>query len=189
MIHSEEDRRWLKGTDIILCPTGGGHVDVDRIRNAHQHDLEIVLPYLLIAPIWLNTSPLFPLARMILPAFAIVSISYTLLHMRIVNVHRYCKIVLSTLELCILIYMSVTSLIHYAWFVKIYILRIYILRNTFLYYITYSPFTNKKLWFVMNEKCWIKRWKLILYMWKISLVRQIVILYLYFQWSVLIQSV
>ena len=114
MIHSEEDRRWLKGTDIILCPTGGGHVDVDRIRNAHQHDLEIVLPYLLIAPIWLNTSPLFPLARMILPAFAIVSISYTLLHMRIVNAHRYCKILLSTLELCILIYMSVTCLIHYA---------------------------------------------------------------------------
>lgn len=147
MIHSEEDRRWLKGTDIILCPTGGGHVDVDRIRNAHQHDLEIVLPYLLIAPIWLNTSPLFPLARMILPAFAIVSISYTLLHMRIVNVHRYCKIVLSTLELCILIYMSVTSLIHYAWFVKIYILRIYILRNTFLYYIS-NLFTVYK-WKIM----------------------------------------
>lgn len=150
MIHSEEDRRWLKGTDIILCPTGGGHVDVDRIRNAHQHDLEIVVPYLLIAPIWLNTSPLFPLARMILPAFATVSISYTLLHMRIVNVHRYCKIVLSALELCLLIYMSVTSLIHYAWFVKIYTLR-----NTFSYYISKLSILYK--WKAMIYWLWIKK--------------------------------
>ncbi|CAL7945887.1 unnamed protein product [Xylocopa violacea] len=114
VIHSEEDRVWLTGPGIILCPTGGGHEDVDRIRSAHRHDLETVLPYLLITPIWLSTSPLFPLARIIPPCFAIVSISYTLLHMKIVDGHRYCKTALSALELCILIYMSAAAAFHYA---------------------------------------------------------------------------
>ncbi|OAD59455.1 hypothetical protein WN48_09093, partial [Eufriesea mexicana] len=114
VIHSEEDRMWLKGSDIILCPTAGGHEDVDRIRSAHQHDLETVLPYLLITPIWLSTSPLFPLARMILPGFAVVSILYTLVHTKIVNAHGYCKTILSTFQLCVIIYMSVVSILYYA---------------------------------------------------------------------------
>lgn len=114
VIHSEEDRMWLASTDIILCPTGGGHEDVVRIRNAHQHDLGIVIPYLLIAPIWLTTSPLFPMARLILPAFAVVSILRTLLHIKFVDLHRYCITILSISELCILIYMSVVSAFYYA---------------------------------------------------------------------------
>ncbi|XP_043518204.1 uncharacterized protein LOC122532997 [Frieseomelitta varia] len=114
VIHSEEDKIWLEGSDVILCPTGGGHEDVDRIRSAHQYDLATVLPYLLITPIWLTTSPLFPLVRMILPGFAIISISHTLLQMKIVNVHRYCGTILSLSELCILIYMSAVSAFYYA---------------------------------------------------------------------------
>ncbi|XP_012238793.1 uncharacterized protein LOC100742467 [Bombus impatiens] len=114
VIHSEEDKMWLASTDIILCPTGGGHEDVVRIRNAHQHDLGIVIPYLLIAPIWLTTSPLFPMARLILPAFAVVSILRTLLHIKFVDLHRYCITILSISELCILIYMSVVSAFYYA---------------------------------------------------------------------------
>lgn len=114
VIHSEEDKIWLEGSDVILCATEGGHEDVDRIRSAHQYDLATVLPYLLITPIWLTTSPLFPVVRMILPGFAVVSISHTLLQMRIVNVHRYCRTILSLLELCILIYMSAVSAFHYA---------------------------------------------------------------------------
>ncbi|CAK9800320.1 hypothetical protein ANTPLA_LOCUS2378 [Anthophora plagiata] len=114
VIHSEEDRMWLKGPDVILCPNGGGHEDVDRIRSAHRHDLETVLPYLLITPIWLSTSPLFPVARAILPSFAIVSVSYTILHMKIVNLHDYCKTILSVLQYSVLIYMSAVSVVHYA---------------------------------------------------------------------------
>ncbi|XP_076245077.1 prostaglandin E synthase [Calliopsis andreniformis] len=114
VIHSEEDRMWMKGPNVILCPTGGGHEDVDRIREAHRHDLETVLPYLLITPIWLSTSPSFPLARMILTCFAIVSILYTLVHMQILNVHHYFKAILSALELSILIYISIASVCHYA---------------------------------------------------------------------------
>ncbi|KZC04136.1 PREDICTED: uncharacterized protein LOC107185802 [Dufourea novaeangliae] len=113
VIHSEVDRMWMKGPNIILCPTGGGHEDVDRIRSAHQHDLGTVLPYLLIAPIWLCTSPVFPVARTILPCFAIVSILYTLVHMEIVSLPRYCKTILSASELCILISMSGMSVLHY----------------------------------------------------------------------------
>ncbi|XP_076476316.1 uncharacterized protein LOC117159078 [Bombus vancouverensis nearcticus] len=114
VIHSEEDKMWFASTDIILCPTGGGHEDVVRIRNAHQHDLGIIIPYLLIAPIWLTTSPLFPMARLILPAFAVVSILRTLLHIKFVDLHRYCITILSISELCILIYMSVVSAFYYA---------------------------------------------------------------------------
>ncbi|XP_017883226.1 prostaglandin E synthase-like [Ceratina calcarata] len=114
VIHSEEDRMWFNGPDVILCPTGGGHEDVDRIRSAHRHDLETVLTYLLITPIWLSTSPSFPLARLILPCFAIVSVSRTLLHMKTVNLHRSCKTILSALEYSILIYMSVEAALHYA---------------------------------------------------------------------------
>ena len=114
VIHSEEDRMWMKGPNVILCHTGGGHEDVDRIRSAHRHDLETLLPYLLIMPIWLYTSPSFPLARTILPCFAIVSILYTLLHMRIVNPHRYCKTILSALEFCTLASVSAMSVHHYA---------------------------------------------------------------------------
>ncbi|KAG7201439.1 hypothetical protein KM043_004199 [Ampulex compressa] len=54
VIHSEEDRMWMKSSDVTLCPSGGGHPDVERIRRAHRYDLEIVFPYLLIAPIWLR---------------------------------------------------------------------------------------------------------------------------------------
>lgn len=114
VIHSEEDRMWMKGPNVILCHTGGGHEDVDRIRSAHRHDLETLLPYLLIMPIWLYTSPSFPLARTILPCFAIVSILYTLLHMQIVNAHRYCKTILSALEFCTLISVSAMSVHYYA---------------------------------------------------------------------------
>lgn len=105
---------WLSGPDVILCPSGGGHEDVDRIRSAHRHDLETVLTYLLITPIWLSTSPSFPVARLIPPCFAIVSISRTLLHVKIVDLHRYCKTILSAVEFSILVYMSVESALHYA---------------------------------------------------------------------------
>ncbi|XP_076221195.1 uncharacterized protein LOC143174276 [Nomia melanderi] len=111
VIHSEEDRMWMKGPNIILCPTGGGHEDVDRIRSAHQHDLGTVLAYLLITPIWLCMSPLFPVARMILPCFAIVNILYTLAHMEIGGRHRYCKTILSAFELCILIFVSAMTML------------------------------------------------------------------------------
>ncbi|XP_053974343.1 prostaglandin E synthase-like [Hylaeus volcanicus] len=114
VIHSEEDRVWMKGPDVILCPTGGGHEEVDRIRSAHRHDLETVLPFLLIAPIWLCTSPLFPVARSILSCFAFVSVLYTLMHMKIVNAPRKWKTIFSAVELCILIYMSSVSVLHYA---------------------------------------------------------------------------
>ncbi|XP_076178498.1 prostaglandin E synthase [Ptiloglossa arizonensis] len=119
VIHSEEDRVWMKGPDIILCPTGGGHEDVDRIRGAHRHDLETVLPFLLIAPLWLCASPLFPVARTILPSFAITSVLRTLVQMKIVNAPRCCETVLFVVELCILIFVSTVSTIHYAnqlWF-------------------------------------------------------------------------
>ncbi|XP_033338767.1 uncharacterized protein LOC117227540 [Megalopta genalis] len=113
VIHSEEDRMWMKGPNIILCPTGGGHEDVDRIRSAHQHDLGTALLYLLITPIWLCTLPPFPVARTILPCFAIVSILYTLAHMEIGNPHRYCKTILAVVELCILICMSAMIVLCY----------------------------------------------------------------------------
>ncbi|XP_003706418.1 prostaglandin E synthase [Megachile rotundata] len=113
VIHSEEDRMWMKGPNIILCSTAGGHEDVDRIRSAHRHDLETVLPYLLITAIWLNTSPLYLVAKTILPCFPIFSISYTLMHMDIVNIPRYCKTILFAFEVSILIFMSAMSLRYY----------------------------------------------------------------------------
>ena len=118
VIHSEEDKIWFEGSDIILCPTGDGHKDVKRIRSVHQYNLVTVLSYLLITPIWLTTSPLFPVARMILPGFAIVNISHTLLQMKIVNVHRYWRAIVTAIlplsELCTLIYMSAVSAFYYA---------------------------------------------------------------------------
>ncbi|XP_078032986.1 uncharacterized protein LOC144467875 [Augochlora pura] len=111
VIHSEEDRMWMKGPNIILCPTGGGHKDVDRIRSAHRHDLGAALLYLLITPIWLCTSPPYPIARTILPCFAIASILYTIAHMEIGSPHRYCKTILAAVELCILISMFATILV------------------------------------------------------------------------------
>lgn len=104
----------MKGPNPILCPTGGGHEDLDRIRSAHRHDLETVLPYLLITPIWLNTSPMCPVAKTIPRCFAILSVSYTLMHMEIVNVPRYCKTILFALEACILIFMSAVCALYYS---------------------------------------------------------------------------
>lgn len=52
VIHSEEDKQWMEGSDIILNPSGGGHPEVDRIRSAHHSNLEATLLFTIIFPLW-----------------------------------------------------------------------------------------------------------------------------------------
>ncbi|KAK2582155.1 hypothetical protein KPH14_004514 [Odynerus spinipes] len=83
VIHSEEDSIWMKGGHVILCPSGGGHPAVDRIRSAHYNDLAIVLPYLLIVPIWLTTLPSFLTARTLMLCFATSNVLSTLMQLEV----------------------------------------------------------------------------------------------------------
>ncbi|XP_066583006.1 prostaglandin E synthase-like [Prorops nasuta] len=113
VIHSEEDRMWFKGSDnITLCPSGGGDPEVDRIRSAHRVDLEIVLPYLLIAPIYLYFETNLPLARLLMPIFATTSIFYTLSHMDIIPVKAGSKTALYMIKLLVPVYMCAVCMIN-----------------------------------------------------------------------------
>ncbi|KAK1127264.1 hypothetical protein K0M31_003808 [Melipona bicolor] len=116
VIHSEEDRVWFENSDVTLSSTGDGHVDLDRIRSMHRYDLATVLPYLLITPIWLITSPSIVAVRTILPCFTIINLSHTLLYTKptIDIKRRYCMTILSLMQFCILFYMSVVSTLYYA---------------------------------------------------------------------------
>ncbi|XP_043499818.1 uncharacterized protein LOC122522647 [Polistes fuscatus] len=113
VIHSEEDRMWMKGNHVILCPSGGGHPAVDRIRSAHYNDLAIVLPYLLIVPIWLDTSPSFFPARAIMLCFAISNIFSTLMHLEIVETPNICRILSQACCTSILVYICISCMARY----------------------------------------------------------------------------
>ncbi|XP_047370825.1 uncharacterized protein LOC124957695 isoform X1 [Vespa velutina] len=113
VIHSEEDRIWMKGNQVIMCPNGGGHPAVDRIRSAHYNDLAIVLPYLLIVPIWLNTSPCFFSARTIMLIFAISNILSTLMHLEIIEAPNLYHIVCRICCTAILMYICLSCMVRY----------------------------------------------------------------------------
>lgn len=104
VIHSEEDSIWMKGSNVILCPNGGGHPAVDRVRSAHYNDIAIVLPYLLVVPIWLNTLPSFFMARTIMLCFATSNLLSTLMHLEVLEAPDMCRIISRACSYTILAY-------------------------------------------------------------------------------------
>ncbi|XP_015585660.1 microsomal glutathione S-transferase 1 [Cephus cinctus] len=54
--------------------------DVERVRRAHQNDLENILPWFLITFIWLQTGPSVWLATQLIRAFAISRCTHSLFY-------------------------------------------------------------------------------------------------------------
>lgn len=94
----------MKGSNVILCPNGGGHPAVDRVRSAHYNDIAIVLPYLLVVPIWLNTLPSFFMARTIMLCFATSNLLSTLMHLEVLEAPDMCRIISRACSYTILAY-------------------------------------------------------------------------------------
>lgn len=115
VIHSEEDRMWMtKKPDIILCPTGDGHPDVIRIRNAHRHDLETVLPFIIFTPLWLHVETCNSTVKILIPGFVLASIFYTLVHMQLLRMSVLYKLFLSVILYCILTYICTITAVRYS---------------------------------------------------------------------------
>ncbi|XP_012273734.1 uncharacterized protein LOC105696116 [Orussus abietinus] len=104
VIHSEEDKMWFTGSDVILCPTGGGHPEVDHVREGHRNDIEIIVTFLLIVPIWLSTNPSFHVAKTLLRCFPISKILHTALYMNIFYMKEFYQTILLGIAYCILGY-------------------------------------------------------------------------------------
>lgn len=114
VIHSEEDRMWMKKkSSIILCPSGDGHSDVSRIRSAHRKDLETVLPFIIFTPLWLNVETCNSTMRILIPGFALINILYTLVHMQLLQVSALWKHYSSMILYCILIYICAITTMRY----------------------------------------------------------------------------
>lgn len=115
VIHSEEDRMWMtKKADIILCSTGDGHPDVIRIRSAHQHDLETVLPFIIFTPLWLNVETCNSTVKLLIPCFGLASILYTLVYMQLLQMSVVWKLSLFIILYCILTYICTIAAVRYS---------------------------------------------------------------------------
>ncbi|KAL6264422.1 hypothetical protein P5V15_004531 [Pogonomyrmex californicus] len=115
VIHSEEDRMWMtKKPEIILCTTGDGHPDVIRIRSAHRHDLETVLPFIVFTPLWLNVETCNSMVKILIPCFALVSILYTLVHMQLLQMSYLWKLSSLATLYCIVIYICTIAAVRYS---------------------------------------------------------------------------
>lgn len=118
VIHSNEDAMWMtKKADIILCPTGDGHPDVIRIRNAHRHDIETVLPFLVFTPLWLNVETCNLTVRVLIPGFALASILYTLVYMQLLRLSVLWKLSLFITLYCILTFICTIAAVKYSSFI------------------------------------------------------------------------
>ncbi|XP_050461737.1 uncharacterized protein LOC126856861 [Cataglyphis hispanica] len=114
VIHSEEDRMWMKKkSNIILHPAGNGHLDVIRIRSAHRKDLETVLPFIVFTPFWLNVETCNSTVKILIPSFALISILYTLVHMQLLRMFTSWKFYLSMTLYLILTYICAIAAVRY----------------------------------------------------------------------------
>lgn len=52
--------------------------DVERVRRAHQNDLENVLPWFIITYLWLGTGPSPLLAKILIQTFVLARIAHTI---------------------------------------------------------------------------------------------------------------
>jgi len=62
--------------------------DVERVRRAHRNDLENVVPFLLLCPLYLATGPGVTLATNLIRMFAVARIAHTALYLNEVPVLR-----------------------------------------------------------------------------------------------------
>lgn len=66
-----EDLAFVKGGKV------GADPDVERVRRAHQNDLENVLPWYAVTFLWLTTSPPMWLASLVIKTFVFARIGHT----------------------------------------------------------------------------------------------------------------
>ncbi|EFN63861.1 Microsomal glutathione S-transferase 1 [Camponotus floridanus] len=52
--------------------------DVERVRRAHQNDLENILPWFIITYLWLGTGPSLWLAKILIQTFVLARIGHTI---------------------------------------------------------------------------------------------------------------
>ncbi|KAF7994181.1 hypothetical protein HCN44_011450 [Aphidius gifuensis] len=112
-IHSDEDKKWIKNKNVELHIDGGGHPDLDHIRSAHFTDLKTMMPYLLIAPIWLTTSPTHFSANIILRIFPICKLIDTILYMKLNKNLTAVPAIFLTVCYVVIFYIGTSTLLHY----------------------------------------------------------------------------
>ncbi|XP_034944483.1 uncharacterized protein [Chelonus insularis] len=112
-IHSEEDHMWMDDKNLPLYPCGGGHPDVDRIRVAHYHDLNMVMTFALIIPLWLHTSPKYQTASILLRLFPIMKIMQTIAFTIVKELNFIFLLISDVICYSILLYMTVNSILFY----------------------------------------------------------------------------
>ncbi|XP_011304038.1 prostaglandin E synthase-like [Fopius arisanus] len=111
-IHSEEDRRWIENSNVTLHPSGDGHPSVDRLRNAHFNDLKIILPFLLMTPIWLTTSPHPVIGKLFIRVFSMCKIFHTLFSINLIATPA--STILITICYGILCYIGISLFLFYS---------------------------------------------------------------------------
>ncbi|XP_037072127.1 microsomal glutathione S-transferase 1-like [Pollicipes pollicipes] len=73
-----EDAKGLQGKVKLDDP------DVERVRRAHLNDLENILPFLIICPLYLATGPNAWMATMLMRGFAATRIIHTFVYLNVV---------------------------------------------------------------------------------------------------------
>lgn len=97
---------WMEEPNIILCTSGGGHTDVDRIRSVHFHDLKTIMSFLLLIPLWFTTSPSYTLANTIIRLYSISKILDSIISMNLINLPAFISLAIRDVCYGILLYMS-----------------------------------------------------------------------------------
>lgn len=99
---------WLENPAVDLHPNGGGHPDVERIRSAHFNDVKIILPFLLITPLWLMSSPSSFIAKTVIRTFSLCKLLHTVCYMDLIKAESL-ELILYIICYCLLLYVCGVS--------------------------------------------------------------------------------
>ena len=80
MFANPEDAKGAKGKVKF------DHPDVERVRRAHLNDLENVLPFLILCPLYLATGPAAATATTVIRVFAAARLLHTVVYLNMVSV-------------------------------------------------------------------------------------------------------
>ncbi|XP_043280026.1 uncharacterized protein [Venturia canescens] len=115
VIHSEEDKMWLKNPKTKITSNFCCHPEVRHLRSGHLRNLEMIMPYLLMTPIWLSTSPSRLVAKIILHSFPIFAITDSLLYMNLVETPKVLGNFTFVVCYSLIVYVTVSNLISSCW--------------------------------------------------------------------------
>ncbi|XP_043228046.1 microsomal glutathione S-transferase 1-like [Amphibalanus amphitrite] len=85
------------------------HPDVERVRRAHLNDLENVLPFLILCPLYLATGPAAATATTLIRVFAAARLLHTVVYLNVVP--QPSRVLCFTVGIVVTVYMCVQILL------------------------------------------------------------------------------